>query len=67
MIICSNEEEEKSYLISKLHVHKRPYVQTGLKDFKDYLTIHFTKQRLKPSFHDASSLASAVDFEKYAY
>lgn len=70
VIICSNEEEEKSYLISKLYLYERPYVQTreiSLKDFKDYLIIHFTKQVKKAknnsSFYEC--LASTVDFEKY--
>lgn len=68
MIICSNEEEEKSYFISKLHVHKRPYVfQTSSKEFEDYLICHFTKQvqKTKKPLHDVTNIASVVDSMKY--
>lgn len=68
VIICSNEEEEKSYFISKLHVYKRPYVfQTSSEDFQDYLIYHFTKQVQKTTkvSHDFSNMASAVDKMKY--
>ena len=68
VIICSNEDEEKSFLISKLHLYKRQFVpQTDIQEFKNYLTIHFTKQSYKTSRHEAETLASVVDQEKYVF
>ena len=70
VIICSNEDEEKSFLISKLHLYKRQFVpQTDIQEFKNYLTIHFTKQSNKSMTlrHEAETLASVVDQEKYVF
>lgn len=63
MIICSNEEEEKSYLISKLHLYKRQFVhipETDRLEFKKYLTNHFIKKHSR-------NVASAVDFQGYGF
>ncbi len=60
VIICSNEREDESYFLSKLHLFKRPFVhkpETDLQEFKKYLMIHFTR---KQSF-DAENVTSIVD------
>ena len=68
MIICSNEEEDKSYFISKLHLYRRPFVfQTSTKELEDYLLDHFTKQvqKAKKPSYDFTNMASVVDSLKY--
>ena len=68
MIICSNEEEEKSYFISKLHVYKRPFVpQPLVEEFKHFLINHFTKKIQKAEQPSHDSMASIVDCSKYVY
>lgn len=70
VIICSNEEEEKSYFISKLHLFKRPYVtQKDVVEIKYYLLNHFTKQVQKSgkSSYDVANMASVVDCIKYVH
>ena len=70
MIVCSNEEEEKSYLISKLHVFRRPFVPANdLQDYKKYLAIHFTHraQEHENEFSSQDIAASSVDPEQYVY
>jgi hypothetical protein len=68
VVICSNEDEGKSYFISKLHLFRRPYVpETNIKEFEHYLVNHFTKQVQKStkSSQDVGNMASVVDFMKY--
>ena len=70
MIICSNEEEEKSHFISKLYQFRRQYVPSfDEQNYKDYLAEHFTNKN-----HDMDDLifqadscmaASSVDHEQY--
>ncbi len=63
MIICSNEGEGKSHFISKLKVHKQPFVpKENLKDYKKYLSDHFTGRVQQLS--EVSISASAIDHEK---
>ena len=63
VIICSNEEEEKSHFISKLHLYRRPFIpKSDIQEYKKYLAIHFTHQtREQGNFFPAS----VMDFEQY--
>ena len=69
MIICSNEEEEKSHIISKLHSCRQPFSQIfDDEQCQDYLKAHFTgKVESLSSFTSQMQLvtASDVDYEKY--
>ena len=69
MIICSNEEEERSHIISKLHSHRRPFAQIYDTDqCQHYLKAHFTGQvESLSSFPSQMQLvtASEVDYERY--
>ena len=61
MIICSNEEEEKSHFISKLHHFRRPFIpRIDLQEYRNFLAIHFTGQT-----QSTGTSASCVDFEQY--
>ena len=67
VIICSKEDEEKSHIISRLHLHKRPAVPSfSHDDFKKYLVSHFVHcegemddRQTNPQ--DTKVYASAVD------
>jgi len=70
VIICSNEDEDKSHIISRLSPHKKHF--TGLHDvakYREYLKIHFTgnmplqSQTLRSATQGIH--ASTVDLEKY--
>ena len=69
MIICSNEEEEKSHIISKLHSCRRPFSQIfDDEQCQDYLKAHFTGkvESLSSSTSQMQLVtASDVDYEKY--
>ena len=66
MIICSNEEEEKSHIISKLHSCKRPFAQTlDSEQCQHYLKTHFTGQVCSESSQMQPAMASIVDHERY--
>ena len=69
VIICSNEEEEKSHIISKLHSCRRPFAQKlDTYQCQHYLKAHFTGQveSLSPSYSSQMqpAMASAVDREQ---
>ena len=67
MIICSKEDEEKSHIISRLHLHKRSAVPTfDNDDFKNYLVSHFVHcegelEDHQTNLRDTKVYASAVD------
>ena len=67
MIVCSKEDEEKSHIISRLHLHKRPAVpRFSHDDFKQYLVSHFVNCEGEIKDHqtylqDTKVYASAVD------
>ena len=72
VIICSNEEEELSYFISKLHIYKRAFVVPSIvQDYKDYLASKFirsTQEVMDPSTQaDGCIPASDVDSEWYVF
>ena len=57
MIICSNEEEDTSYIINKLHCFRREFTDTlDNDDYAGYLKQHFIIQ--------SESAASLVDDDK---
>ena len=66
VIICGNENEEKSLIISRLHRCRRQFAEPKNGDqFKSYLKAHFTgkmKSRTLQAF-----AASSIDQEKYCY
>jgi hypothetical protein len=68
VIICSNEEEEKSHIISKLHSCRRPFAQKLDTDqCQGYLKAHFTGQVESLSSYSSQMqpvMASAVDHEQ---
>ena len=60
VIICSNEEEEKSLIVLKLHNCRRPFAQVlDVEQCQHYLKSHFTE-----STHLQPNTASSVDHEK---
>ena len=70
VIICSNEDEDRSHIISRLSPHKKHF--TGLHDvakYRKYLKIHFTgtmplqSQTLR--FATQEIRTSIVDLEEY--
>ena len=66
MIICSNEDEEKSYIISKLQLFRKQC--TAFADatkFQHYLKSHFTVETETQKQHGVVMAASIVDHEKY--
>ena len=71
MIICSNQDEEKCHIISKLYPFRRSYdVSFDLTKCKQYLRNHFISAN-KPidevCKRDGLCFASAVDQEKYEF
>ena len=63
MVICSNHEEEKSHIISKLHLYRRPYgVPADIAKYQHYLKCHFVDedQPLYPQHQTRGSLSSVA-------
>lgn len=66
VIICSNEEEEKSNIIAKLQTYRRPY--QGIKadgEFMEYLKSYFIPQTNLVDENGVIVKAAAVDIDKY--
>ena len=74
MIICSSQDEEKTPIISKLHLHRRPFVVSpDVKKYSEYLRKHFVDehqpryQQLQQAMGSVPNLkASVVDNEGYS-
>lgn len=72
VIICSSFEEEKTPIISRLHVYRRQYgVSRDQTNYSTYLKGHFVDDQ-QPSYQQLRDLgcvsnlsASVVDHEKY--
>ena len=73
VIICSSQDEEKTPIISKLHLHRRPYVvSSDINKYKTYLRKHFIDEQ-QPSYQQLQQAigsvpivkASIVDDERY--
>ena len=61
MIVCSKEYEEKSQMITRLHLYRRPDVpKVDETDYMEYLLSHF-KARAEQSL----AMASMVDPEMF--
>ena len=69
MIVSSNEEEEMSHFISKLHLYRRPFIlRNDLNEYKHYLASKLTRQVQECEDQQvAVTSASVVDHEKYVY
>lgn len=66
VIICGNENEEKSLVISRLHRCRRQFAEPKNDDqFKGYLKAHFTGKMKSRAVHALA--ASSVDQEKYCF
>ena len=66
VIICSNENEEKSLIISRLYRCRRQFAVPKNDDqLKCYLKAHFTGQMKSRALHALA--ASSIDCEKYHY
>ena len=64
VIVSSNEEEEMSHFISKLHLYRRPFIPLNdLNEFKHYLASKLTRQVQECEV--AVTSASVIDHEKY--
>lgn len=64
MVICSNNDEEKSPVISKLDLYNRAYSTLDAEKFEIYLKSHFVKenQQLSQELQCVKDVpASAVD------
>ena len=60
MIVCSSEDQDKSHIIAKLQIYKRPFsIVYNMVEFSRYLIQHFTDW--PKSCDDSKVLASAVD------
>ena len=68
MVICSSHEEEKSHIISKLHLYRRPYaISYQISKYRQYLRQHFVVEGEPDRQTRASWLpvvASDVDRER---
>ena len=73
VIICSSQDEEKTPIISKLHLHRRPFVvPPDINKYRAYLRKHFVDeqqpqyQQLQQAMGSVPNLkASVVDNEGY--
>ena len=64
VIICSNEDEDKSHIISKLQFYRRPFTTLhSVQTFSQYLITHFISWP-QSGLKGQRILASVVDPEK---
>ena len=70
VIICSNQDEEKCHIISKLHPYRRPYGVPGdINMYRRYLQKHFVSDKgpaQQTKGTGTLNVASAVDRERYS-
>ena len=65
VMICSNEETDKSYIISKLQLFHRQYTaSTYTPKFQHYLRSHFKMETETQQQFDDVMAAPVVDYEK---
>lgn len=72
MIICSNEDEERSHFIAKLHLFRKPFLpKCDLEEYRKYLAAKFTAQSEEiedsTSQYGLSIQAAVVDFERCCF
>ena len=67
MIVCSNQDEDKCHIISKLEMYRKQFMMPKDENFRDFLKQHFTISE-DSSIHQHGVLinASVVDPDKYA-
>ena len=68
VIVCSNEDQDKSHMVSKLQLYSRPYVGLvkPIREFQEYLKaqfIHWPESALKREL-GREMVASVVDLQK---
>ena len=67
MVVCSNQKEEKSHIISKLHLYRRPYtVPSQITKYQQYLQQHFMATG-EPQLQTKAVLALEVDCERFVH
>ena len=65
VIICSNKDEEKSHMISKLHMYRRHYiVPPDASKYQQYLRHHFITKKDHDHQAKVAVMASQVDQER---
>ena len=68
MIVCSNQDEDKSHIVSKLQIYRKQFVIPKDASYRDYLKYHFTLSVDGTEYptHQQGILmnASAVDLDK---
>lgn len=71
MIVCSKEDEEKSHILSRMHLHKRTFTVSGVNshELKQYLTNHFVSREKEAQYqrneeNGSKVYASAVDSDQ---
>ena len=64
VIICSSLDEEKTPIISKLHLHRRPYVvSSDINKYRTYLRTHFIDEQ-QPSYQQLQQAIGSVPIMK---
>ena len=64
VIICSSQDEEKTPIISKLHLHRRPYVvSSDINKYRTYLRKHFIDEQ-QPSYQQLQQAIGSVPIMK---
>ena len=68
VIVCSNHDEDKSHIVSKLEIYRKQFVIPNDDGYRDYLKHHFTVSMdgVEHPTHQQGVLinASAVDPDK---
>lgn len=65
MIICSNKDEEKFHIISKLHMYRRHYdVPSDVAEYQQYLQQHFVMNENPDHQTKTPVMAAQVDYER---
>ena len=67
VIVCSNQNEDKSHIISKLEMYRKQFVMPKNESFRDFLRHHFTISEDGVEYQHGVLLinASVVDPDKY--
>ena len=65
VIICSSKDEEKSHMLSKLHVYRRDYtIPSDVTKYQQYLQLHFVTKEDFEYQTKGSVMASQEDHER---
>ena len=63
VIICSSEDEQKSHILSKLHVFRRTFAMQSVSKCAEYLSDHFKNGR-QDEMSERHVYASFVDIDQ---